>query len=165
MTARRSRFARPRLGLGGGALVLGLALLALAVACKSSPQPSANEVLTSHVTDLRRFVRKSVADPERQALLLEQVDQLEGVLIELNERIQTFSRDVQALNADHGATAEQLFQVHADFEDERRRIRDAVMDVHFAMVAQTTPWEWKKIHDAEVEAVKIGERSDVAEYE
>jgi len=166
MTTRRSRLARrSRLGIGGGLFALGLMLLALAYACSSSPPEPPEAVIESNVAGLRKAIGKSVKDPERVALLQAEADRLEGLLGELNARVQSFSQDLQTLNADHGATVEQFMEVHSTFEADRRRIRDAVIDLHFTMVGQTTKSEWKKISGYERESLKIAERSDVAENE
>ena len=148
---RPARRPLPRI-LAGSSVACAL-LLAATSACHGAP-PAPEKVIASNIADLHATIAKEVADPEKVKLLDQQVDRLSGLLLELSASTRSFAHDMRLANSRFDSTAAELQQVFDRFEADRLRIRNEVVDVHFAMLAQTSASEWERLNRHEREAIK-----------
>lgn len=147
-------------GLTLGALAAGALALLFSIACHSTPK-TPKATIDENIESMRAAIAKAVADPQKVAALDQEVDRLVRLLQEMNASTILFSRRIQALNSKYEATEAEFGKLFEHFEQDRVRIRDEVVDVHFAMLAQTNAAEWKQISDHEKEALRAAGSIDV----
>lgn len=106
------------------------------------------------IEEMREFARKKVKDPARTEKVLGHIDAYEKRIGALNDQLQAFLGQVQALNADYDAPRERFQKLADDFGAARKPLQAAVLDTVMAMKSSTTPEEWKGLADLEQEALK-----------
>lgn len=139
--------------LGRCVLTIGAALLV--VACLGKRR-GIDERIGDHLEAARAAVRAEVAEPERERVLLQHLDELEVLLREQRESQAALTARLQAWNADPATTTARLQTELDGFLAERHARRTRALDLHEAMRDATRPEEWEAIVEAEVKALSLG---------
>lgn len=156
---RHIRFARAAaccmVRKGTRRLAAACALLAIAAAtgCGSKP-PSADVQLRQDAAELRTVISQQVTDPARRAQMLERANAFEQALRDFNDQARAFAESLQALNGDYDTPPEELRELFKQFDNQRVAMQSKVGDLHFQMLALTTPDEWSDIGRAEVRSLE-----------
>lgn len=137
-----------------------LACALLLCGCASQPIPP-EQAIREQATAMRSAISTIVAQPERRATLLKQVDLLEGLLQEHNQEMATLSRHLEKLNADYDAPRESFEKALADFRVRVDARMDRVEAVHFEMVRLMDAKEWKQVVELEQEALRAAGTPDL----
>ncbi len=133
----------------------GPTILAVLLACGCSGGGGYDpEAAKESIEEMRGFARRKVKDPARAERLLTLVDAYEKRIGMLNDHLQAFLGELQALNADYDAPRERFEKLADDFTAARRPLQAAVLDTVAEMKAATTPEEWKGLAELEEEALK-----------
>ena len=86
------------------------------------------------------------------------VDQIETVQTSFNADASAFVSKYQSVNADYDAPRATIEQLFSDFDADRIRARNQVLDLHFQLASLATDKEWGPIGKAEVRMYEgIGE--------
>lgn len=137
-------------------LVAALCAALIAGACFGG-RHTVEERIADHMNDARAAVREHVADTERAAALLGDLDRLEGLLNEQRESQAALTARLQGLNADPATTTAQLQAELDAFLAERRERRGRVLDAHLQLRERALPGEWEHIVKPELEALGLGQ--------
>ncbi len=130
-------------------ICLTFVLLGVLAACASSAPDPAEDQLEA----LRKEVLETVTDEERAAAILGQVDQMEGLLVELGQIISRHNEEIRALVRDYGTTRPEIEAEFARFLEERQRVATSLAGAHYKLKAQATAEEWKKLSKKEKAAI------------
>jgi hypothetical protein len=130
-----------------------LLVAVLATGCGSKP-PSADVQFRQDAAELRAVINQEVADRERRAQLIERADALEQALRDFNGKAQIFAESLQALNGDYDTPPEKMRELFEQFETQRSAMQSQVLDLHFQMLALTSPDEWSDIGRAEIRSLE-----------
>lgn len=135
------------------ALNCGLLAAMLTTGCSSKP-PSADVQLRQDAAELRTVINQQVTDPARRAQLLEHANALEQTVQDFTGESQRFAESLQALNGDYDTPPEKLRELFEQFDNQRIAMQSKVKDLHFQMLALTTPDEWSDIGRAEIRSLE-----------
>jgi hypothetical protein len=125
----------------------------LTTGCGSKP-PSADVQLRQDAAELRTVINQQVTDPGRRAQLIERANALEQAVQDFAGKAQRFAESLQALNGDYDTPPEKLRELFNEFDNQRVAMRSQVTDLHFEMLALTTPGEWSDIGRAEIRSLE-----------
>jgi hypothetical protein len=98
-----------------------------------------------YVEDMRDRVAENIKDPDKKTAMLAIVDQIEKDLWEVDRIVQKLYADVYALSENYNSTPDEFRKVISEFEAERQKTGDRIMDSRFKMRDLSTPEEWKKM--------------------
>lgn len=136
-------------------------LLALPLSgCASKPIPP-EQAIREQASAMRNAITKIVAEPQRRAALLAQVDALETVLQQHNQDMAAMARELEQLNADYDAPRESFEKALTDFRVRVDTRMDRVEAVHFEMVRLMDAKEWKQVVELEQEALRAAGTPDL----
>jgi hypothetical protein len=130
-----------------------LIVASLTTGCGSKP-PSADVQLGQDAAELRTVINQQVTDPARRAQLLERANALEQAVQDFTGKAQRFAESLQALNGDYDTPPEKLRELFKQFDNQRIAMQSKVKDLHFQMLALTTPDEWSDIGRAEIRSLE-----------
>jgi hypothetical protein len=95
-----------------------------------------------------------VADPGRRAQLIERANALEREVQDFSAKAWTFAESLKALNGDYDTPPEKLRELFKQFDNQRVAMQSKLKDLHFQMLALTTPDEWSDIGRAEIRSLE-----------
>lgn len=130
-----------------------LIVTSLTTGCGSKP-PSAEVQLRQDAVELRTVINQQVADPGRRAQLIERANALEREVQDFSTKAWTFAESLKALNGDYDTPPEKIRELFKQFDDQRIAMVSKVEDLHFQMLALTTPDEWSDIGRAEIRSLE-----------
>jgi len=138
-------------------VILRFAAVAAAVllfaACSHAPStPQAH--VTHGAAQMREAITAAIAEPARRAQLLERADRYERVLQRYAGEFREFEQNLHRINASRDTPPAQIRALFAQFEQKRQAARAEVTDLHFEMLARTSPAEWRHIAKAEEEMLQ-----------
>ncbi len=137
-------------------LVVGLASAA-SPGCKSTT-PSPEQTTERTTQKLRQVISGEIADAGRREQMLKLVDQIEAVQTRFNEDASAFVAKYQSVNGDYDAPRAAFDQLFSDFDADRIRARNQILDLHFQLASLATDSEWGPIGKAEVKMYEgVGE--------
>ena len=137
----------------GGALPALLLVLSLA-ACGGKDVLSAQDQQSQAFADLREAVTEAIPDEQRQAVVLQHVDQLQQDFGTLIDAVSVRRTELRHLNADYDATREQFREFIDRYDARIAAARVTVTARHVALVNATTPDEWESLRKADTKAMK-----------
>ncbi len=86
------------------------------------------------------------------------VDQIEAVQTRFNEEASAFIAKYQSVNADYDAPRAAFDQLFTNFDTDRIRARNQILDLHFQLASLATDREWGPIGKAEAKMYEgVGE--------
>lgn len=129
-------------------------------ACASKPV-SPEHVIEQQSQAMRAAITKAVAEPERRAELLAQVDALELVLKEQNQDLSSLSGQLRALNSDYDAPRARFEETLAQFRERVDARFTRIQAAHFEMVRRMDEKEWKHVVELEHAALKAAGSADL----
>jgi hypothetical protein len=103
--------------------------------------------------ELRTQIIETVLDAERADLMLASVDRLDKLLIESADILTDSAQKERELFRDYDSTPEDFRAVIAAASGERRRVQQALLDVHLSMKSNATAAEWDAISPVQVSVV------------
>ena len=115
---------------------------------KSSPQ-GVNAPSYEFIETLRSNIKKTIADPDNADDLLEVVDDMEVELIQLDRGARGYYERLAALDADNEATQDDFHRAIDEYNQERVKLRDKLLDHRFRMRDLVTVEEWKDLSGLE----------------
>ena len=144
-----------RTGIGNirlGAIVapvLCAIVLAAGGCADSSAKPTDDQIFHDASEELRQSISRGVEDQTRRDQMLNLVDQIESTQRDFSTRAVAFGEKYRAMNADYDTPRAQFDALFLDFNAQRIRSRDRILDLHFQLAALATAKEWTRIGKAE----------------
>ena len=129
--------------------VIGFLLLA---ACSGGPS-EIEDVEQQAFDDLREEVRLAIDDTEREAAVIDIVNQLQTEFGNLRELAESRRKRLRALNADYDATREAFAELLADFEAEREVSHSRFIELRESLETNATPEEWAMLEKTNTKAM------------
>ena len=113
---------------------------------------------TDPMDNLREQVQAIVPDPERAETILLSIDRMDQLLIESAALLAKTARAERALFVNYDSTPMDYRTLFSETRRDRQRLQEAILDVHLAIKARTTPGEWQMIRPVQANAVsaKVG---------
>lgn len=133
----------------GTGICLTLALVGVLEACASSAPAPAEDQLDA----LRNEVHQTVTDKVRANAILGQIDQMEGLLVELGETVVRHNEEIRTLVRDYDTIRPEIEAAFARFLEERQRFGTSLAGAHHQLKAQATAKVWKKLAKKEKAAI------------
>jgi hypothetical protein len=121
--------------------------------CASKPTEP-QEAITNNMQVMREAVVETVKDVGRRQKLLLSIQSLEKTLIDYNKDYRDFAKALRQQNRIYDTPRVKLEEIIKRFRDRRKSAMEAVVALHFEMIANTSEEEWKKLVKTEVEAIK-----------
>jgi hypothetical protein len=138
----------------GGSAVTAFAIVVicamLAAPGCGGEQPTREQVIQSSSQKLRQVVSTNVADEGRKAQMLLVVDQIEAIQTRFSQEMADFVESYRKLNADYDATRPAFDQLFSDYNEQRIKVRNQALDLHFQLASLSTATEWNPIVKAEI---------------
>jgi septal ring factor EnvC (AmiA/AmiB activator) len=119
-----------------------LMVILLCAACASHHLPP-KELLEADIEAMQEAVAAKISDAPRAARLNSSISELRQQLLAFQAECDRFQYDLLVLNARPDATRAQLEARIEQLDKQRAATRTRVFEVHSAMLAATTPEEWK----------------------
>ena len=101
--------------------------------------------------DLIDFVTIDIEDTDRSKRLQELSVKLEQDIDAMAEALYAADRRLRELNLNHNTTDEEFFTFFEEAAMERAKHQDAVLDTMMAMHEVTTPDEWKRLSQLQID--------------
>jgi HAMP domain-containing protein len=130
-------------------MTVGLLVVSITFACRSSAPPTAGDQLEG----LRSEIQKVVTDGERAQTMLAEVGAIERSMEELGQVVKRHSEELRAMAREYDTSREQLEKVLEGFLKERQEVAQELADAHYRLKAQATVEEWKKLAKKEKKAL------------
>lgn len=102
------------------------------------------------LAELRGLVRSEVADEERAARMLAEIDRLESVIDDYNATSAAAGEELRALNRDYDATRAQFEAMLQRQNEVRSAARDLVVASALELRDLATAEEWKEMAELEI---------------
>lgn len=99
------------------------------------------------VEDMRGRISENIKDPGKKTRMFAIVDQVEKDLLELDRVVRKLYIDLDTLGDDYNSTQEQFRAVIAQFETDRKKVADRIIDSRFKMRDLSTPEAWEELTD------------------
>jgi len=122
-------------------------------ACGGKEAVSALDLEQGAFQDLDAEVQAIVKDPAKVIEIQALVEQFHQEFILLRKVVENRRLEARALNANYDATMENFAAVVAEGQENMRAARERVTDAHLAIIAATTPEEWRELHKATTKAM------------
>lgn len=136
--------------LGVAAVLVLCGIVAVACGCAgSSSKATDEEIIRDSSEELRQSVTRNVEDQSRKDRMLSLVDQIESTQRDFSIRAAEFAAKYRAMDAAYDTPRAQFDQLFADFNTQRIRSRNRILDLHFQLAALATAQEWSRIGKAE----------------
>ena len=101
--------------------------------------------------DLIDFVTVDIEDADRSKRLQELSVKLEQDIDTMAEALYAADRRLRELNLNYDTTDDEFFAFFEEAAEERARHQDAVLDTMMAMHEVTTPDEWKRLSQLQID--------------
>lgn len=130
-----------------------MAALVLVAAGCSFNKPKGAAGVEAELGSMRSAATKLIDDMARREGLLRSIDALQADLHELRRTdFETLTR-IRALNTQPDLSRSEMEAALDGMDQQRRQIRDRVVQRHFELTSQTTAEEWKKLSGFERKAL------------
>ncbi len=113
---------------------------------KSSPQ-GVHAPSYEFIGTLRSNIKETIADPDKADDLLELAAGMESELIELDRTARRYYERLAALDADYEATQEDFHRAIDEYNQERVKLREQLLEHRFGMRDLVTAEEWEDLAD------------------
>lgn len=143
----------------GIACAVALGLLALACGKHTTGDGGLTPEAAEWLDELREGVASSVSDPNTATKLVSKVDDIEGVLRNLDADTRAYYAKLYDLSADYDASREEFLAVAGDFNETIAAQRSRIVDLCLAMKALCTEDEWAAITDYDKSLLEVWQRN------
>ena len=99
------------------------------------------------LADMRARVEENIEDPDKKTRMLDLVDRTEQDVMEIDRAVMKLYADISTLGENYDASPEAFREIMTEFETDRIKIRDRIIDTRFAMRDLATPEEWERLTD------------------
>jgi hypothetical protein len=130
-----------KMGKPGVGKIMGLIMLMFLFQACSNTVKNTAELRENE----RELVRSTIDDPERAARLISLLDQRDQLVNKHIEMVSRYRKQMQKLNADYATDRQTFEKVIAEFDMERIRGQQLLLELTTAMKKQTSAEEWKEI--------------------
>jgi|GEM_PF-1382161 len=142
------RFIRKTSGWPSLIAVLALCvLLGLSYGCSKIGKKDEFKPGNEWIEDMRARVAENIEDPGKKTRMLALVDQVNKDLYELDRVVRKLYADLDALGDNYDATPEEFQKAISEFEADRKKLVDRIIDSRFKMRDLSTPEQWNDLTD------------------